>query len=157
MSWTWENVNNTLRLNDLSTFASRNFPRLTKRITGNATSPSPNTTSQNSSTSNLNVSHQNSGTNMMIACLAGIGACTLAISTASLILYYYRNYKSNIMRYPTDYKGFGIVITGCDSGIGRATAVKMSRSYKDILIFAGCLTDEGIEELQCNKLSNEIR
>lgn len=39
-----------------------------------------------------------------------------------------------------------VLVTGCDSGFGNATALELSR--KKMYVFAGCLTQEGVEGLK---------
>lgn len=43
-------------------------------------------------------------------------------------------------------EGKAVVITGCDTGFGNATAKKLGEL--GFMVFAGCLTKEGQEELQ---------
>lgn len=40
----------------------------------------------------------------------------------------------------------GVFITGCDSGFGKNLAQKLSRRSSNYTVFAGCLTDQGMEE-----------
>ena len=55
-----------------------------------------------------------------------------------------RNYLKRFKSHQTKY----IVVTGCDSGFGHKTALKLSSAAENTFILAGCLTKEGVHRLQ---------
>ncbi|GMR57609.1 hypothetical protein PMAYCL1PPCAC_27804, partial [Pristionchus mayeri] len=67
-----------------------------------------------------------------------LGAPVAAISGYLLLRYCWE-------LIPTGSKGKAVLITGCDSGFGRALALKCARA--GFTVFAGCLTDQGRESL----------
>lgn len=89
---------------------------------------------------------------------AMFGASVLIVSSPFLIGYvwnYIRTRKWFILK-EAEIANKGIVITGCDSGIGLETAALLSSEYPSVYIFAGCLTASGVQKLGTLRRSNLI-
>jgi NAD(P)-dependent dehydrogenase (short-subunit alcohol dehydrogenase family) len=67
----------------------------------------------------------------------------------------YAVYKA-LQPKPTPPEGAVILVTGCDTGIGRATAEMLSEKVEGYRVLAGCLTDAGIENLSSLKRANLV-
>eukprot|EP00803_Ostreobium_quekettii_P007535 evm.model.scf_110EXC.2 EVM.evm.TU.scf_110EXC.2 scf_110EXC:23669-28738(+) len=75
-----------------------------------------------------------------------IGAATLAIA-ALVLLYLLLDRVICALPGVRSLEGAAIVVTGCDSGIGRCIALHLARTHR-AHVFAGCLTSSGADALQ---------
>lgn len=75
----------------------------------------------------------------------GAGTLTLLGCTSSLYLYHHLRSTFKVSREAL--RGKGVLITGCDSGIGYSTAKLLTEDYPELLIFAACLTGAGCDNL----------
>lgn len=67
----------------------------------------------------------------------------------AFILWYNLGLVLNILNNSHYGKVKYILVTGCDTGIGRSIALNLTRDK--CKVFAGCLTNEGVEELENDK------
>ena len=64
----------------------------------------------------------------------------------ALVLWYYLGVVLNILNNSHHGKTKYVLVTGCDTGIGRAIALNLNRDK--CKVFAGCLTNDGVERLE---------
>lgn len=64
----------------------------------------------------------------------------------AFVLWYNLGLVLNILNNSHNGKTKFILVTGCDTGIGRTIAMNLTRDH--CKVFAGCLTNEGVEALE---------
>jgi len=64
-----------------------------------------------------------------------------------VIPYLIQRFLSNILVPGWKLRGKGVLITGCDTGFGYLTALRLSQQG-NLKVLAGCLTAQGVEELK---------
>jgi len=70
----------------------------------------------------------------------------LFLIVLGIVPYFIIRYLAN-QKYPSSSLiGKSILITGCDTGFGNLAAIKIA-SRGDLKVFAGCLTDKGVQDL----------
>ncbi|GMH41124.1 hypothetical protein BSKO_09034 [Bryopsis sp. KO-2023] len=79
--------------------------------------------------------------------LIAVGAGSLALGGSISCAFLWRHFLSTFKLKPQKLEGKGVVVTGCDSGIGRATVEHLSKQWPQLVVFAGCLTKEGAARL----------
>ena len=87
-----------------------------------------------------------------------MGASVFLVSTPLICAHLWRLFRSSrpFDKLDSEISNCGIVITGCDSGIGVETAAIISAAFPDVLVFAGCLTAGGVQKLNSLQRSNLI-
>lgn len=76
-----------------------------------------------------------------------MGAGTLALVGCTSGLYLYHHLRSSFQVSRRELRGKGVLITGCDTGIGRATAKYLTEKFPELAVFAACLTGAGCDDL----------
>jgi len=69
----------------------------------------------------------------------------LALGGSTLLLLLLRRWWIN--REVANLRARAVLITGCDSGFGRATALQLVKKHQ-VKVFAGCLTESGLKSLE---------
>jgi len=87
---------------------------------------------------------------MFCCCLTIVGLLAIPIA-----LYFVFTYLSKIPHPPEVLKGKSVLITGCDTGFGNLTALRLD-SEGELVVFAGCLTQKGVDSLKSSASSNLI-
>ena len=87
-----------------------------------------------------------------------MGASVFLVSAPLICAHLWRMFRSSrpFNKLDSEIANCGIVITGCDSGIGVETAAILSAAFPDVLVFAGCLTVGGVQKLNSLQRSNLI-
>ncbi|CAD7700795.1 unnamed protein product [Ostreobium quekettii] len=78
--------------------------------------------------------------------LESIGAGALAFA-ALVLLYFLFEFVISVLPGAHSLEGAAVVVTGCDSGIGRRMAFHLAKTHK-AHVFAGCLTSSGADALE---------
>eukprot|EP00210_Caulerpa_lentillifera_P005266 g5032.t1 len=136
-----------LYLRDVYDFSTRNLTRIFPRISSRLSKPE-NTSTVFTPTKTAVLASPKEG-NYLQSLLAVIGASFVLLATPLICAYAWRQFRSSryFVKSPDEFEGMGVVITGCDSGVGMETAAFLSQQYPDLMVFAGCLTRNGITRL----------
>eukprot|EP00803_Ostreobium_quekettii_P007526 evm.model.scf_596.3 EVM.evm.TU.scf_596.3 scf_596:63374-64339(+) len=81
----------------------------------------------------------------MITTLEAVGAAAICLVGLSVV-YAILEFLLAMIPAVVTLEGKAVVVTGCDTGIGRVIALHLAMQRK-AKVFAGCLTEEGSEEL----------
>lgn len=144
-------------LRDIYDFTSRAFGRAFPRITSRlSTTPEISETTYSTQLTTVGAAQQKS--NSFNAFFVVIGASVVLFTTPLICAYAWRQFRASryFNKSPDDLEGMGVVITGCDSGVGIETAAFLSQLYPDLLVFAGCLTTNGVIKLGQQRRENLI-
>jgi len=70
------------------------------------------------------------------------------LAVIGFVAYFFlRRKMTNTPVEPAVLKDKAVLITGCDTGFGNATALRLD-AQNNVKVFAGCLTEKGVEELR---------
>lgn len=148
----------TLYLKDLVEFLRSAFSRLfPKSNSGPSITEATQTEESTVLITQTLVSQSDKGgwTGFFKTWFAVLGASVFLVASPLLCGYvWHRFYASRLFVKKQEEISGGVVITGCDSGIGIETAAVLSASYPNMLVFAGCLTNGGIQKLSAQGRPN---
>jgi len=79
-----------------------------------------------------------------------LGASVFLVASPLLFTYLTKEIMASkyFRKQKDDLAGSGIVVTGCDSGIGIETVAVLSAELPEVIVFAGCLTVAGVDRLK---------
>eukprot|EP00210_Caulerpa_lentillifera_P007921 g7561.t1 len=135
-------------LKDIYVFSSRHLSQIFAGISSRLTKPQT-VLETLSSTDTAIAGSPHYKNNSLKSLFTVIGASVVLIATPLLCAYVWKRIYSSqyFIKSPNEFEGMGIVITGCDSGIGIETAAFLSQLYPDLMVFAGCLRTNGVTRL----------